>query len=194
MSLLMINTSMATDNILILGDSLSAGYGLKPEENWVFLLQRQLDKKDLKYKIVNASISGDTTANGLNRLPHALEQYRPKLVILELGANDGLRGLPINYAKKNLEKIINRIHQHQAEILLVGMRIPPNYGKKYTQAFSAIFPTLAKQYQLPLVPFMLDGVAGDPAMIQLDGLHPNALAQRRIMENIWSHLKHLITK
>jgi len=192
MSLLVINTIQAEDNILILGDSLSAGYGIKQEKSWVYLLQEKLDQQYPQYQIVNASISGDTTANGLNRLPQALQQYQPKLVIIELGANDGLRGLPLSYAKKNLEKIIQLGLEQHTKILLVGMRIPPNYGKKYTQAFAAIYPQLAEQYQLSLVPFMLEGVAGNPTFIQADGLHPNADAQPMILEHIWSALSSLL--
>ena len=192
MSLLAINTIQAKDNILILGDSLSAGYGIKQEQSWVYLLQQKLAQNYPHYQIHNESISGDTTANGLNRLPGGLQQYQPKLVIIELGANDGLRGLPLNYIKKNLQKIIQLCLQEQAKILLVGMRIPPNYGKKYTQAFAALYPQLSEQYQLAQIPFMLEGVAGNPKLIQSDGLHPNAEAQALILENIWKGLSPLL--
>jgi len=194
MSLLVINTSAAKDNIVILGDSLSAGYGIKQEENWVSLLQNRLDKEYPQYRIINASISGDTSANGLYRLANALQQHTPKIIIIELGANDGLRGLPIKYAKNNLEKIIQLSQKTSAKILLIGMRIPPNYGKKYTEAFAKIYPNLEEQYNLPLVPFMLDGVAGNSSLMQLDGLHPNAKAQSKILDNIWPYLAAILTK
>lgn len=192
MGLLLLNAIKAQDNILILGDSLSAAYGIKPEQSWVYLLQQRLNEKQPKYQLVNASISGDTTANGLNRLEAALQQSQAKIVVVELGANDGLRGLPISYASKNLEKIIQTIKQKQIKILLLGMRIPPNYGKKYTQVFAAIYPKLAKKHKLALVPFMLESVSGNPILIQADGLHPNAQAQPLILENIWPFLSRII--
>lgn len=194
LSLLLVNTSLmstsvAKENILVLGDSLSANYGIAAEQGWVHLLQQRLDQEYPNYQVVNASISGDTTANGLNRLRPALEQHQPKLILLELGANDGLRGFPLTYMKKNLEKIIQLGTQRQAEVILIGMRIPPNYGKKYTQAFYKIYQQLAKQYDLSLVPFMLDGVAGNPTLMQTDGLHPNAKGQPIILNNIYPYLK-----
>jgi len=192
MGLLITNTINAQNNILIVGDSLSAGYGLKQKQSWIYLLQQRLEEKFSHYKIINESTSGDTTANGLIRVPQALEQSQPDIVILELGANDGLRGLPLNYAKTNLKKIIQILQQKQARILLLGMRIPPNYGKRYSQAFAAIYPDLAKQYNLALVPFMLQGVSGKSEFIQSDGLHPNAQAQPLILENIWPYLKVLL--
>ncbi len=192
MGILMSNAIQAQDNILILGDSLSAGYGLKAEQNWVNILQQRLNQQYPDYKIINASISGDTTANGLNRLPAALKLSQPKIIIIELGANDGLRGLPLGYAKNNLEKIIKASQQQTSQILLLGMKIPPNYGKKYTQAFAEVFPQLAEQYELALAPFMLEGVSGHPKYIQTDGLHPNAQAQALILDNIWPYLQPLL--
>lgn len=192
MGILMSNAIKAQENILILGDSLSAGYGLKAEQNWVNILQQRLNQQYPDYKIINASISGDTTANGLNRLPAALKLSQPKIIIIELGANDGLRGLPLGYAKNNLEKIIKASQQKTSQILLLGIKIPPNYGKKYTQAFAEIFPQLAEQYELALVPFMLEGVSGNPKYIQTDGLHPNAQAQALILDNIWPYLQTLL--
>ena len=192
MGILMSNAIKAQDNILILGDSLSAGYGLKVEKNWVTLLQQRLNQQYPDYKIINASISGDTTANGLNRLPAALKLSQPKIIMIELGANDGLRGLPLGYTKNKLEKIIKASQQQTSQILLLGMKIPPNYGKKYTQAFAEIFPQLAQQYDLSLVPFMLEGVSGNPKYIQTDGLHPNAQAQALILDNIWPYLQTLL--
>ncbi|MFK5986755.1 MAG: arylesterase [Pseudomonadota bacterium] len=192
MGLLLLNTIKAQDNILILGDSLSAAYRLKQQQSWVYLLQQRLNQSYPQYQLINESTSGHTTANGLNQLKPALQQYRPRIVIVELGANDGLRGLPISYAKKNLQAIIELSQQQQAKILILGMRIPPNYGKKYTQAFAAMYQQLAKQYQQLLVPFMLDGVSGNPTLIQADGLHPNAKAQPLILGNIWSSLNSIL--
>ena len=192
MGILLSNTINAQDNILILGDSLSAGYGLKADQGWGFLLQERLQQEYPQYNIINESISGDTTANGLNRLPRALQRSQPAIVIIELGANDGLRGHALSFAKKNLQKIIQSIREQTAKILLLGMRIPPNYGKKYTQAFAALYPDLAEQHDLILVPFMLHGVAGKPAFIQDDRLHPNAKAQPLILDNIWPYLKPLL--
>jgi len=192
MAFLLINTIKAENNILIVGDSLSAAYGLKQKQGWVYLLQQRLDKKYPHYQIINESISGDTTANGLTRLPQALQKSQPKIVIIELGANDGLRGLPVSFVNKNLRIMIQAIQQSKAKILLLGMRIPPNYGKRYSEAIAAIYSQLAQQYQLELVPFMLDGIAGNPTLIQADGLHPNAQAQVLILENIWPSLKKLL--
>jgi acyl-CoA thioesterase I len=192
MGLLLINTIKAENNILIIGDSLSAAYGLTQKQSWVYLLQQRLDNTYPHYQIINDSISGDTTANGLIRLPQALLQSQPEIVIIELGANDGLRGLPVSFAKKNLQKIIQTIQQKQVKILLLGMQIPPNYGQKYTQAIAALYPQLAEQYQLTLVPFMLAGISGNTSLIQADGLHPNAQAQALIVENIWPYLKPIL--
>jgi acyl-CoA thioesterase-1 len=192
MGLLLLNTMKAQDNILILGDSLSAAYKIQPQQSWVYLLQQRLNETYPHYKVVNESTSGHTTANGFNQLNPALQQNNPKIVIVELGANDGLRGLAISHAKKNLEKIIQLSQQKKAQILLLGMRIPPNYGKKYTQAFAKIYTQLAEKYQLLLVPFLLEGIAGNPSLTQADGLHPNAQAQPLILENIWPSLKRLI--
>ena len=193
MGLLVINTIKAQNNILIVGDSLSAAYGLKEKQSWVYLLQQRLDQDYPRYQIINESISGDTTANGLIRLDQAIQQSQPEIVIIELGANDGLRGFPLDYIKKNLQKIIQTIEKKKASILLLGMRIPPNYGKRYSEAVAAIYPQLAQQYQLKLVPFMLNGVAGNPTLIQSDGLHPNAQAQSLILDNIWPYLKSMLT-
>lgn len=192
LGLLLLNAIKAQDNILILGDSLSAGYGLKQQQSWVYLLQQRLNQHSPQYQVINESTSGDTTANGLNRLSGVLQLTPPKIAIIELGANDGLRGLSLSYMKKNLEKIIKKVQQKKSKILLLGMRIPPNYGKRYTHAFAAVYQELAEKYQLVLVPFMLEGVSGNPSLIQLDGLHPNAQAQALILENIWPELKSLL--
>ena len=175
--------------ILVLGDSLSAGYGIPVEKGWVSLLQRRLVERGFPYRVVNASISGDTTSGGLSRLPAALELHRPAIVVLELGANDGLRGQPPMAMSRNLSRMIERSQQAGARVLLAEMRIPPNYGPSYTQKFQATFGQLAKHYDIPLIPFLLDGVAGNPALIQDDGLHPRAEAQPRILDNVWAVLE-----
>jgi acyl-CoA thioesterase-1 len=171
--------------ILVLGDSLSAGYGIPVEKGWVSLLQRRLVERGFPYRVVNASISGDTTSGGLSRLPAALELHRPAIVVLELGANDGLRGQPPMAMSRNLSRMIERSQQAGARVLLAEMRIPPNYGPLYAQKFQATFGELAQHYAIPLIPFLLDGVAGNPALIQDDGLHPRAEAQPQILDNVW---------
>ena len=175
--------------ILVLGDSLSAGYGIPVEKGWVSLLQRRLVERGFPYRVVNASISGDTTSGGLSRLPAALELHRPAIVVLELGANDGLRGQPPMAMSRNLSRMIERSQQAGARVLLAEMRIPPNYGPLYAQKFQATFEELAQHYAIPLIPFLLDGVAGNPALIQDDGLHPRAEAQPRILDNVWAVLE-----
>ena len=175
--------------ILVLGDSLSAGYGIPVEKGWVSLLQRRLVERGFPYRVVNASISGDTTSGGLSRLPAALELHRPAIVVLELGANDGLRGQPPMAMSRNLSRMIERSQQAGARVLLAEMRIPPNYGPLYAQKFQATFGELAQHYAIPLIPFLLDGVAGNPALLQDDGLHPRAEAQPRILDNVWAVLE-----
>ena len=175
--------------ILVLGDSLSAGYGIPVEKGWVNLLQRRLVERGFPYRVVNASISGDTTSGGLSRLPAALELHRPAIVVLELGANDGLRGQPPMAMSRNLSQMIERSQQAGARVLLAEMRIPPNYGPLYAQKFQATFGELAQHYAIPLIPFLLDGVAGNPALIQDDGLHPRAEAQPQILDNVWAVLE-----
>ncbi|HRD66629.1 MAG TPA: arylesterase [Candidatus Competibacter sp.] len=178
--------------ILVLGDSLSAGYGIPVERGWVSLLQRRLTERGFPHRVVNASISGDTTGGGLSRLPATLERDRPAIVILELGANDGLRGQPVMAMAANLSRLIELSQQAGARVLLAEMRIPPNYGPAYTEKFQAAFGQLAKHYDIPLIPFFLDGVAGDPALIQDDGLHPRAEAQGRILDNVWPILEPVL--
>ena len=180
--------------ILVLGDSLSAGYGIPVEQGWVSLLQRRLAERGFPHQIVNASISGDTTSGGLSRLPAALERHRPALVILELGANDGLRGQPPVAMANNLARMIELSRQAGARVLLAEMRIPPNYGPLYAQKFQATFGELAKRYDIPLIPFLLEGVAGNPALTQDDGLHPRAEAQPRVLDNVWPTLEPLLAR
>jgi acyl-CoA thioesterase-1 len=180
--------------VLVLGDSLSAAYGIPAEQGWVNLLQRRLAERGFPHQVVNNSISGDTTSGGLSRLPAALAREHPAIVILELGANDGLRGQPIMAMTANLARLIELAQQTGAKVALAEMQIPPNYGPLYTQKFQAAFGELAKRYDIALIPFLLDGVAGDPALIQDDGLHPRAEAQTRIMDNVWPTLEPLLQK
>jgi acyl-CoA thioesterase-1 len=170
--------------VLMLGDSLSAGYGLSSvDQSWVLLLQQRLEVNG--DRVINASISGDTTGGGRARLPGLLAQHKPGLVLVELGANDGLRGLSPAQMKTNLIEIIEQSRAAGAAVVLIGMRLPPNYGRRYAEAFEGVFPVLAKDRGVPLVPFMLDGVGGQTQYIQADGLHPNEAAQPVIFENVW---------
>lgn len=178
--------------LLVLGDSLSAAYGIPVERGWVNLLQRRLVERGFPHRVVNASISGDTTSGGLSRLPAALERDRPAIVLLELGANDGLGGQPLMTMSHNLARMIELSQQSGARAVLAEMRIPPNYGPLYAQKFQATFGELAKRYDIPLTPFLLDGVAGHPALIQDDGLHPRAEAQQRILDNVWPVLEPVL--
>lgn len=179
-------------NILILGDSLSAAYGINPQSGWVNLLADKLAQEKIPYKVINASISGDTTINGLNRLPDLLNRHRPEIVVIELGANDGLRGVQLPVMQTNLEKMINYCQTSGAKVLLVGMRIPPNYGRRYTESFQKVYFDLADKYTISLVPFLLDGVGGQASLMQSDGLHPNAQAQPVILQTLWPKLELLL--
>ena len=178
--------------ILVLGDSLSSAYGLDVKAGWVQLLQNRLDKQNAAYRVVNASISGDTTNGGAARLPSALEKHAPDVVVIELGGNDGLRGLPLTVTRANLERIIVDSQTAGARVLLLGMRLPPNYGPAYNDAFHAIYEQLANQYQVGRVPFLLDGVGGVDEMMQDDSIHPRAEAQPTMLDNVWPHLQPLL--
>ncbi|WP_246540337.1 arylesterase [sulfur-oxidizing endosymbiont of Gigantopelta aegis] len=178
--------------LLILGDSLSAGYGITQGKNWTDLLQTTLQQKGKKIHLVNASISGDTTANGLNRLPRALKTYNPNMVLIELGANDGLRGLPPKLIRKNLQALIESSLQAKVKVYLMEIIIPPNYGKRYTDTFRQIYHDLAEQYDLPLLPFLLENIALKPELMQADGLHPNERAQEKISAQMWQTLEPLL--
>ncbi|MGE5652196.1 MAG: arylesterase [Bacillota bacterium] len=184
----------ASKTVLVLGDSLSAEYGLARGSGWVALLEKRMNSEKLDARVINASISGETTSGGKARLPALLEQYRPDIVIIELGANDGLRGLPVASAKANLGAMIAAVRAARARPLLVGMRIPPNYGRDYTQRFSASYTELARELNVALVPFLLEGVADNPQLFQADRLHPLADAQPAILDNIWPPLKPLLLK
>jgi acyl-CoA thioesterase I len=178
--------------VLIVGDSLSAGYGLAMHENWPSLLQDRLAASGYPHRVVNASISGDTTSGGLARLPGALERNAPSVVLIGLGGNDGLRAIPIAEIRRNLSRMIQLSEHAGARVLLAGVHIPPNYGPAYTQAFHNIYHELAEEYGVGLVPFILDGVALDPELMQDDGIHPTAAAQPVIIENVWPALEPLL--
>lgn len=178
--------------LLVMGDSLSAAYNLPAESGWVNLLEQRLQQQGYDWQVINASISGETTGGGLTRLPALLRQHQPQIVLLELGANDGLRGQPPQRITANLDHMITLTRQADAEVLLLGILLPPNYGPRYLQQFEQIYPQLAKQHQLPLVPFLLEGVADKPSLMQQDGLHPTAEAQPEILETVWVELKPLL--
>ena len=188
-------TIASTQTILVFGDSLSPAYGVPQGQGWVALLEQKLalNKLDMaSYQVVNASISGETTSGGLARFSAALATHKPNIVILELGANDGLRGLPITDMQTNLNQMITQAKTAKAKVLLIGMKIPPNYGLKYTKNFSTVYTNLAKQHNIALVPFLLEGVAGKPALIQADGLHPIAAAQPQLLDNVWKVLAKML--
>lgn len=178
--------------LLVVGDSLSAGYGIELRAGWVSLLQDRLRQQGYPHRVVNASISGDTTAGGRARLADALKRERPQLMILELGGNDGLRGLSLVETRANLNAMIQAAKASKARVLLTGIHIPPNYGPDYSKKFHAIYQDLARSQQVALVPFLLEGIALNPELMQADGLHPRANAQPRILENVWPHLKPLL--
>lgn len=180
--------------ILIMGDSLSAGFGMSVASGWASLLQQRLAAERLPHRVVNASISGETTSGGLSRLPQALQTHQPDIVIIELGANDGLRGLPLELIENNLARMIERCQQANTKVLLLGMRLPPNYGPRYTQEFTQVFVGLAERYNTALVPFFLTDVATRRELMQSDGLHPNASAQPRLLDTLWPELLRLLTR
>lgn len=182
----------AAQTILVVGDSLSAAYGLPQASGWVNLLQQRLQLEKQPYRVVNASISGETSSGGLYRIPQLLAEHQPAIVLLELGANDGLRGLAPEATRANLEGIIQRARNSGARVLLIGMRLPPNYGPAYTEKFQAVFASLARQYQLPFVPFLLAPIADRRDAFQADGLHPVATAQAKLLGVVWPALQPLL--
>ncbi len=195
MVLIAVHNAVAGDRtILVLGDSLSAGYGIRPEQGWVALLDERLQAQGYGYEVVNASVSGETTSGGLQRLPRALTLHQPGIVILELGANDALRGLPLVTTRENLQKMVGLARDSRARILLVGMRIPPNYGARYSEDFFRMYPDIATRYSLPLVPFLLESVALDPTRMQDDGLHPNAQGEPAVLNTLWPQLQPMLKK
>lgn len=175
--------------LLVLGDSLSAGYNIDLDQGWVQLLQQRLEDQGYGHSVVNASMSGETTGGGLNRLPRALAVHQPAVVVVELGGNDGLRALPLSLIRTNLEQIIRLSKQAGAEVVLVGIRVPPNYGQEYSEGFYALYAELAREQGLFLVPFALEGIALDSDLMQPDGIHPVAEAQPRLLENIWPAIR-----
>jgi acyl-CoA thioesterase-1 len=186
--LLLSGPVLGAPTILVFGDSLSAAYGIPRESGWVSLLQRRLPK----HSVVNASVSGETSAGGLTRLPQVLDAHRPFITIIELGANDGLRGLSMQQTAHNLEAMIDLAKQQGSKVLLVGMRLPPNYGPAYAGKFQEVFASVAKARKVRLVPFLLAGMADQRERFQADGLHPDAAAQPLLMDNVWRELKPLL--
>jgi len=182
----------AERTLMVLGDSLSAAYGIAVEEGWVRLLAERLEQEGLPYRVVNASVSGDTTRGALARLPAALERHDPALVVIELGGNDGLRGIPLEETRRNLEAIVRAVREHGAQPILVAMRLPPNYGPAYTERFEALYREVADALSVPLAPFLLERVALEPGLMQADGLHPSAEAQPVILDTLWPHLRPLL--
>lgn len=182
----------APPTILVYGDSLSAAYGIPREQGWVALLQQRLKDEGLTHQVVNTSISGETTNGGSSRIAATLKAHQPDIVLIELGANDGLRGLPLTDMQNNLKQMIEACQQAKARVVLVGMMLPPNYGPRYAREFNQTYTNLAKEYRLPLVPFLLADVAGKPALNQDDGLHPTAQAQPQVLGNVWSILKPVL--
>jgi acyl-CoA thioesterase I len=180
--------------LLVFGDSLSAAYGLRTEQGWVTQLQSRLKTEGYGYRVVNASVTGETSGGGRARLERALNQHRPTVVILELGANDGLRGLPMKDTAANLTAMVETIRRSRARVLLLGVLLPPNYGPQYSTSFAKMYATVAAERKVPLVPFLLEGIALDTRYMQADGLHPNAAGQPRMLNNVWPHLKPLLER
>ncbi|VXC63759.1 multifunctional acyl-CoA thioesterase I and protease I and lysophospholipase L1 [Pseudomonas sp. 8Z] len=178
--------------LLVVGDSISAAFGLDSRQGWVALLEKRLQDEGFDHQVINASISGDTSAGGLARLPALLTAHRPQVVIIELGGNDGLRGQPPMQLQQNLASMVEKSQQAGAKVLILGMRLPPNYGQRYTTAFAQVFTDVARSSEAPLVPFFLEGVGGVPGMMQADGIHPNVTAQPVLLDNAWSVLKPLL--
>ncbi|HWK70444.1 MAG TPA: arylesterase [Burkholderiaceae bacterium] len=179
--------------ILVVGDSLSAEYGLRRGSGWVELLARRLHAEQQGYQIRNTSISGDTSSGGVARLPEALRRHQPAIVIIELGSNDALRGLSLQMTRDNLAEMMDMARQARAQVLLVGMQIPPNYGRKYAEQFQQLFPEVAQQHGAALVPFLLEGMATDRSLFQPDGIHPNEEAQALLERNVWRQLEPMLT-
>jgi acyl-CoA thioesterase-1 len=192
LALMCMAQNAAAGTVLIVGDSISAGFGLDTRKGWVALLEQRLKQEGFDDKVVNASISGDTSAGGLARLPAALATHKPDVVVIELGGNDGLRGQPPAQLQQNLASMIQQSRDSGAKVLLLGMQIPPNYGKRYVEAFAKVFGDVAQKEKVPFVPFFLEGVGGHPELMQADGLHPAVAAQDKLLENVWPALKPLL--
>lgn len=190
--LFMISTTLQANTILVFGDSLSAAYGIQPEEGWVALMERKLDTE--RYTLINASVSGETTDGGLTRLPALLDRHNPRYLVLQLGANDALRGLPIQRIHQNLIELVTLAQEAEVQVLIIGIRIPPNYGPQYTESFFNLYAEVADQFDIIRVPFLLENVALDWNLMQSDGLHPNAEAQPIILDNVWPYVESLLYK
>jgi acyl-CoA thioesterase I len=186
--------AQAAPTLLVFGDSLSAAYGMPRESGWAYLLERRLQTGKPQYQVINASVSGETTAGGLTRLPALLSAHQPQLLILALGANDGLRGLPLQQTARNLEAMVGLAQKHNAKVLLVGMRLPPNYGAAYTNKFHSVFSEVANNRKVPLVPFLLQDIASQRGYFQADGLHPTAQAQPLLLETVWRELAVMLNR
>lgn len=184
--------SQTQEVVVVLGDSISAAYGLPEDTGWVSLLQARLNENNYTFNTINASITGETTSGGANRIDALLAKYQPRFVILELGGNDGLRGLSLVSMRQNLERIVQRSQANGAYVILLGMQIPPNYGRIYATRFRDIYSQIAGQYALAFVPFLLEGIAQDPQLMQADGIHPGAIAQAAMLDYVWSALGPLI--
>ena len=178
--------------VLVVGDSISAAYGLETQQGWVALLEQKIKQANISARIVNASISGDTTAGGLQRLPQLLAEHQPSVVVLELGGNDGLRGLSLDAMRANLQQMIELAKAQQAQVVLLGMQLPPNYGPRYTQNFAQVYQQLATEHEIRLVPFFLEGIGGVAGMMQADGIHPVAEAQPILLANVWPILEQVL--
>lgn len=186
------NPALAAPAILIVGDSLSAAYGLPQESGWSALMKIRLEAEKFPHRVINASISGETTAGGQRRIDVLLQQHQPQIVILELGANDGLRGLSVKETRTNLEKIIVASKRQRAQVLLIGMRLPPNYGPAYTEPFHSLYAELARKHKIRSVPFFLEGIAGKREYFQADGMHPTAAAQPLLLDTVWPVLRPML--
>ena len=180
--------------LLILGDSLSAGYGMDSDHSWVYLLELRLKEEGHPFRILNSSISGDTTQGGLARLPRLLDRYQPELVIIELGANDGLRGINPGITRSNMTSMIQQSQDTGAKVLLAGIKLPPNYGADYLEQFESIYADLAREYGTLLVPFFMDGVVFEPGLLQADGIHPNEKGQPVLLQNVWQVLEPVLVE
>ena len=192
LALMCMAQNAAAGTILIVGDRISAGFGLDTRLGWVSLLEQRLEREGHDDRVINASISGDTSAGGQARLPALLTEHKPDVVIVELGGNDGLRGQPPAQLQQNLAAMIDTAKTAGAKVLLLGMQLPPNYGPRYTEAFAGVYTQLADEKQIALVPFFLEGVGGHPELMQADGLHPAAAGQKRLLDNVWPALKPLL--
>jgi acyl-CoA thioesterase-1 len=196
--MLMVGAASATPGppaILVFGDSISAGFGLPHvEQGWVELLRKKLKDEGYGYEVINASVSGETTAGGLARLSRALSLHHPTVVVIELGGNDGLRALPLDQMRSNLTAMVDMAHASGAQVLLLGIRIPPNYGPEYTERFRGVYLEIAREKKTPLVPFFLEGIALSPELMQADGIHPNESGQPKLLMNAWPELKTLLRK